>query len=81
MILNAEKAREIVNETENKTQTNIQEIDSFLYDYIRLGFCNCTLDIPMRVAGAMMQDLMNRGFKVFGTINSHKEICEIEVEW
>ena len=79
-MLNAEKARELAQDN-NRIQSNIQEIDSHIHEYCKLGFSNCSLDIPMRIAGAMMQDLINRGFRVFGTINSLKEICEINVEW
>lgn len=81
-MLDANKAKELSEEGSNsKVLNNVQEIDTILYEYAKLGFTNCSLDIPMKTAGATAQDLMNRGFKVFCTINYHKEVCEMEVEW
>lgn len=80
-MLDANKAKELSLEYSNQTQGNIQEIDEAIHKHITLGFQNANLNIPMNVAGAVMQDLVNRGYKVFGEINSRKEFCEVEVEW
>ena len=81
MILDANKARELTLEHSEQIHDNIQKIDTYIFENSKIGLQNCHLQIPMKIAGAMMQDLMNRGFKVFGNINPHREICEVELEW
>lgn len=80
-MLDAAKAKELSLEHGDRTQGNIQEIDQAIQEHCILGFQNANLSIPMNVAGAMVQDLINRGFKVYANINPHREFCEVDVEW
>jgi CTP synthase (UTP-ammonia lyase) len=80
-MLTAEKARDITSKRDNEIVNTIQDADNYIYEYSRLGFRNTGLDVNTRVAGAIGQDLLERGFKVFYTVNPHKEHVEMEIEW
>lgn len=80
-MISAKKAQRLVEERGEVVFTNKKAVDKHIYTMAELGFINADITISTSICGSVIQELMDKGFKVFATVNYFKNTTEVSIEW